>query len=237
MNYSEKLAKEYLLHLGYKEREICYECEGQEGADFVINGRIAVEVTGLERHVGVSADGKRLGEEGASIPVLKTVKRILSSLGPPTAGFSWFVNVQYSLPAPDKHDLERELRKHLKVFQNGAEQKPTEIQVFSGFAVELYRASQPGSYYFLAGGFNYTGSGELVSEEVGRSIEICIAAKAKKLSYLRLKGRYEKCWLALVDLISQGNIDASDRVTIPPHDWDKVIMISPLDPTKSFELL
>jgi hypothetical protein len=138
---------------------------------------------------------------------------------------------------PDKRDLEREVRKHLKAFQNGAEQKPTKIQIFSSFAIELCRAGQSGSHYFLMGGLNYSASGELASEELGRNLEIGIAAKAKKLSYLRSKGRYDECWLALADLISQGNIDASDKVTIPPHGWDKIIMISPLDPTKSFELL
>src|SRR5208337_4235943 len=153
MDDSEKAAKEYILHLGYKETEVRYEPppEGQAGPDFVVNGRVAVEVTRLEPHVGLSAEGKRLGEEGASIPVLKTVQQILSSFGPPKAGFSWFVNVDFSLPAPSKREVEREIRRHLTEFQNGAVQKPTRIQVFDNFTIELFRAGKLLSNYFQMG--------------------------------------------------------------------------------------
>jgi len=32
----------FILHLGYKEQEVPYDPEGQDGPDFVINGKIAV---------------------------------------------------------------------------------------------------------------------------------------------------------------------------------------------------
>jgi hypothetical protein len=144
--------------------------------------------------------------------------------------------VECSLPAPDKLLVEREVRKRLKAFQDGALQEPTKIQVFNNLAIELSRAGQLGPHYFLSGGLNHSDSGELVSEELERNREICIAAKAKKLSYLRSKHRDRKCWLALVDLISQGYMDARDITRTPAHDWDKIIMINPLDPKQSFDL-
>jgi hypothetical protein len=81
VNIDEQKAQEYFLHLGYKEAEVPFEPEGQGGPDFVIKGRIAVEVTRLNRHVRVSAKGKRLGEEDAD-RVYKTVEQVLCSLGP-----------------------------------------------------------------------------------------------------------------------------------------------------------
>jgi hypothetical protein len=229
----EKAAQEYILHLGYKEEEVPFEPAGQEGPDFVIKKRIAVEVTRLNRHVGVSAEGKRLGEEDAD-RVLEAVKQILQSLGPPTAGLSWFVSVECTLPAPRNRKVRREVCKHLKAFQNGSLQKPTRIKLFDNFAIELCRAGQIGSHYFLMGGLNHNDSGELVSEEMERSLKICIDAKARKLSYLRSKDL--ECWLALVDLVSYGYWGARDRVRIPPHGWDKIILINPRDAKQSFEL-
>jgi len=234
MDYCEKAVKEYILHLGYKEEEVLFEPEGQEGPDFVIKEKIAVEVRMLNRHVGVSRGGKCLTEEDA-IPVISTVAGVLRSFGPPTSGFSWFVCVECSLPAPDKDKIERELRRHLKAFQNAALQKPAKIQVLDRLAIELLPADGPRADYFLMGAFNHDHSGELLSDEFERNLKFCIDAKAEKLSRLRSKDR-ESCWLALADLISYGYYDASDGVSIPPHNWDKVIVINPLDQTKSLEL-
>ena len=232
MDESEKAAEEYILHLGFKR--VKYEPEGKKKPpDFLIDGRIAVEVTRLNRHVGVSAKGKRVGEESA-IPVERTVARVLRSFGPPMEGFSWFVDVECSLPAPGKAEIEREVAKHLKAFQNSALQKPTQIQVFDSFAIKLRRADQPGPNYFLMGSFNHDTSGALLSEEFERNLKICIDDKTAAVSSIRSK--YPEWWLALDDLVSYGHMDAEDRVRIPPHNWDKIILINPRDPTQSFEL-
>ncbi|MGA2040286.1 MAG: hypothetical protein ABSH42_13500 [Bryobacteraceae bacterium] len=233
MDDCEAAAKQYILHLGYKEQEVPYEPDGQDGPDFVIDGKIAVEVTRLNRHVGVSADGRRLGEESA-IPVEKTVATMLDSLGPPTAGFSWFVSIEFTLPPPGKREIEREVRKHLKAFQDRPLQESTRIRIFDNLTIELCRAGRIGSRYFLMGAPNHDVCGEMVVEALERNVSICIDDKGKKLSYLRSSDR--ECWLALADHIYWGWADAWHGVRIPPHGWDRVILINPLDPTQSFEL-
>src|SRR5208337_1915957 len=121
-------------------------------------------------------------------------------------------------------------------FQNGAVQKPTRIQVFDNFTIELFRAGKLLSNYFQMGTWNHDDSGDLLSQELEKNLRICIDAKAKKLSYLRSRD-WESCWLAPVDLISYGCWNARDRVNLPPHTWDKIMLINPLDPTRSFELV
>ena len=234
MDDCEKAAQEYILHLGYKEEEVPYEPEGESGPDFVINRRIAVEVTRLNHNVRDPAEGKRRGEE-AAIPVRRTFEETLRAFRPPTAGPSWYVRAECSLPAPGRREIQREVSKHLRAFLDAPLQEPTRLQVLPNFAIELFRAGQRGSDYFLSGGLDPNDRGELLSEGLEKNLRICIAAKAKKLSCLRSKDR-ESCWLALVDLVSYGQLRARDRIRIPPHGWDKIILINPLDPTQSFEL-
>lgn len=221
MDDSEKAAREYILYLGYKDEELLFEPQpdGQAGADLVVNGRIAIEVTRLESHVAPPTDGKRRGEEGAVIPVLNSISEILASFAPPTSGYSWFVNVDCNLPAPPKRTFERETHKRLKEFLAGP-QKPTKIHVLGNLVIELSLASRIGPYYFLMGNFNHQDCGGLLSDELEKNVSICIGAKAKRLSYLRKK-EWESCWLALVDRISHGYWDSRDKINVPPHGWDK----------------
>jgi hypothetical protein len=81
------------------------------------------------------------------------------------------------------------------------------------------------------GSFNHDTSGALLSEEFERNLKICIDDKTAAAP-----SKYPEWWLALDDLVTYGHMDAGDRVRIPPHNWDKIILINPRDPTQSFEL-
>jgi hypothetical protein len=66
---------------------------------------------------------------------------------------------------------------------------------------------------------------------------ICIEEKTRKVA--RVRSRYPEWWLALVDTIGYGHHDDSERADLRRliqvnDEWDKIILVSPLDPTQGF---
>lgn len=84
MDDSENVAYEYLLSLGIGS--VIYEPDGKVPPDFLVNGRIAVEVRRLNQNevtkTGIS------GLEEIRIPLHKNLVKLFSSLGPPKRGKS-----------------------------------------------------------------------------------------------------------------------------------------------------
>jgi hypothetical protein len=231
MDDSETLAQAYLTHLGFKN--VVYEPEGKsKPPDFLVEQRIAVEVRRLNQHeVSSQAGTKPRGLEEVAIPVWDNIQRLLPSLGPPNGGVSWYIHIRYSRPVPKRRALEDAVRRHLEAFRDGAVQNPTTIRVFKNFIIKLFRAGRLYSDYFVMGGRSDFDSGGWVIPELERNLKICIDEKTAKVSAIR--GKYSEWWLALIDRINYG---AQEAIQVPPHNWDKIILINPLDPTKAFEI-
>jgi hypothetical protein len=78
-----------------------------------------------------------------------------------------------------------------------------------------------------------------VLAEMNRNICICIADKNRKVA--RVWDRYPEWWLALVDRIGYGGLSEDERADLRQilqveHRWDKILMVSPLDSQRGFEL-
>ena len=107
------------------------------------------------------------------------------------------------------------------------------------FRIRFARARQPHEHVFLLGTWTDGDSGGFVVSDLQRNITICIADKNRKIAGVRTK--YSDWWLALVDRIGYGILDESDQEQLRQliqieHQWDKIVLINPLDPTKGFEL-
>jgi hypothetical protein len=74
-------------------------------------------------------------------------------------------------------------------------------------------------------------SGGWVTTELERNLQLCIDEKTAKMSAIRTK--YAEWWLLLVDHINYG---VEDALQVPPHDWDRIILVSPFDHTQAFEV-
>lgn len=96
MDDSEKTAKKYLEYLGFEG--IVYEPDGNVPPDFLVNGRIAIEVRRLNQNEG-NGSGFR-GLEEIAIPLQMKIGKLLASLGPPKSGSSWFVHYTVRRPVP-----------------------------------------------------------------------------------------------------------------------------------------
>jgi hypothetical protein len=235
MNRDEKVAREYLMHLGH--REIVYEPDGNKPPDFLVAGRIAVEVRRLNQNEVIGS--KVRGLEEVSIPFLMKFKTFLRSLGP-SKGRSWHVSYARRGPLPPWYQLERELRTYLEAVRDS----PREHQSGFGtahetFKVQLFRASKPHPDCFILGWPDDADSGDLVVAEMLKNLHICIEQKTRKIAAVR--HRYPAWWLVLIDRIAFGELDGHEQQLLREqlkvsHSWDKVIVVNPLDPRSALEL-
>jgi hypothetical protein len=230
MDESELVAEKYIMHLGYNKP--IFEPEGQSTPpDFLVDNRIAVEVRRLNQSEESSLPGQRRGLEEVAIPLWKCVERLLPSLGPPTGQVSWYIHVKFDRPVPERRLLEDAIRTTLETFRDSPVQNPTTIRLFKTFELEIFRAGRAYPQYFVMGGKSDDDAGGWVIEELERNLRICIDEKTAKVSGIRAK--YSEWWLLLVDRINYGQ---EETIQVPPHDWDKIILINPHDHRQAFEL-
>jgi len=73
-----------------------------------------------------------------------------------------------------------------------------------------------------------------VNEELEKNISLCIAEKSKKIA--PYKSKYPKWWLVLVDFIIDGRPADGQTLQLPHPDWDRVIIIHPVDYSRAYEV-
>ena len=90
----------------------------------------------------------------------------------------------------------------------------------------------------MLGGCSDRDSGGWVLPEMERNLHICVAEKTRKVS--RVRADYPEWWLLLVDHVGHGLSDF-DREQFRQqvqmvHDWDKIILVDPLDLTRALQV-
>jgi hypothetical protein len=143
MDQSETWAKDYLIYRGFKSDDVLFEPDGNVPPDFLVEGRIAVEVRRLNQH-WESASGDLQPMEELSIPLLIRLRKLLDSFGLPTNGVSWYVVHRFGRPQLTK-DWESILRAELEPFQKGEiEDHDRTVRIDNHFNMRLIRRSEPG---------------------------------------------------------------------------------------------
>jgi hypothetical protein len=235
MNDSEKTIFEYLQsqNLG----TVVYEPDGNVPPDFLVNGRIAVEVRRLNENVETAAGHQ--GLEEISKPLNALVKNALAAMGAPVDGTSWFVFYTYSRPLPPWRELDILLRRALGQVRDQSNLERREIHVANKMHLRLTPASKVHPYLFILGGSEDHDSGGFVIAELAYNLRLCIEEKRSKV--LKMKDRYPEWWLALEDRIAYGALDEQDQEHLrqliqPDVGWNKIILVSPLNSSIGFEL-
>ena len=234
MDRTEQAAADHLAHLGYDN--VVYDPDGKVPPDFLLEGSIAVEVRRLNQNEVTEAGAR--GLEESSIPLLMSFKKLLTSLGPPRTGVSWFVHYSFRRPLPPWNQLCPVLTQHLKAFQDTPQhQKPASVTVYNSLTIDFFPASTVHPSFFLLGACHDEDSGGFVLHEIEENLRLCIREKSLKIASYRHK--YPRWWLILVDLIGYG-LDERDREMFQQrkmeHGWDKIILLNPLDARSGFEL-
>ncbi len=227
MDQSEKIAHDYFSHQGF--RQIVFEPEGKKTPDFLLDGRIAVEVRRLNQNCCYNETSLE-GIESLAITTARNLKNVLDSFGPAPGDCSWFVDIRFSRPQEESWKvLNRKVCSELKLFLDAPDQKQTWRMVNRNFGLRLEPAPSARPKLFSLGAVFDLDSGGWVTPELERNLKICIDEKTAKVASIRHK--YDEWWLVLVDHIS---LATGENLMVPPHDWDRIILINPFDPCRAF---
>jgi hypothetical protein len=139
MDSSERLVAEFLAHSGYTD--VVYEPDGNVPPDFLIDGRIAVEVRRLNQNH--ETGGRTHGLEEVAIPLWQRVRKLALSLGPPTRNASWFVFFDFTRPVQPWKNFESKLREALEGFISRATHEKASFALGNGFKLLVFQASNP----------------------------------------------------------------------------------------------
>ena len=235
MDNTEKHVREHLIHCGYAHIE--YEPNGNIPPDFLVDGKIAVEVRRLNQRCFSESDEK--GLEEVSIPLWNRLGKLLASFGPPSRGESWYVFYRFSRPMGTWKSLEQTIRTGLKDFVADANHSKRIVAKAQGIEVEVIaKKSQPQISMFIMAGCSDQDSGGWLLAEMEANIRYCASEKSRKVQKFRSK--YDRWWLALVDHIGYGldNFDCEmfrDQVSVD-HNWDKILIIDPNDHKRWLEI-
>lgn len=237
MDDTERIAEQYLLSLGLGDP--AFEPDGNVPPDFLLGGRIAIEVRRLNQYKTLPTGAIEPLDE-LSNPFVRNVEGYLPNFGASARGESWFVFLHFSRPLERWRKLRRKLANVLDSFKRGSNRLLDSyfFEVTSNFEIELWRARKPHSEFFLLGGSADEDSGGFVLVETTRSLTVCIPEKEAKVE--RFRCRYPEWWLVLVNYVGLAlNADdlSSLRETQPvSHTWDKVILVNPLNPLIGAEI-
>jgi hypothetical protein len=232
MNRDENIAEGYLksLDLG----PAVHEPDGNQMPDFLVDGRIAVEVRRLNQHVEID-DGTE-GLESVEAALGRFIDRLLPTLGPANEEGSWWVSYHFRRPL-DLKALKRDIPRALRDFTGKRADKAYRFELQPNFGMDLQSTSDTHPHKFLLGAYNDYDAGGFVGAEIIRNANLCIAEKAAKLSSVR--ERYPEWWLLLVDRIGP-NLNASERNDLPNHispaPWDRVVLLDPAAPSRALTI-
>lgn len=235
MDDSEELAFQYLTSLGYTD--IKYEPDGNIPPDFLINGRIAVEVRRLNKQIA-SENGYE-GIEKKTYPLVAWLQNLLNRISPNNHSESWYVHFSFERPIPNRSAIEQHITEHLTEFSNLEHKKFFEFELNDNFEYCITKASTIHETFFVLGCYIDHDRGGWLLGDILESARNCIKEKSQKTAKFRQK--YPEWWLVMPNYISPTHLSDEDKNQLRqnlnlPHDWDKIIIINPSAPRSGFEL-
>lgn len=235
MDETETLVNRFLVSRGYKN--IVYEPDGNVPPDFIVDERVAVEVRRLNQSIEIN--GKVEGLEELAIPLWKQLRAFFQTFPTPPHANSWHVFYSFRRPISPWRKLRPKIAEILQSFVlSPPADDALDVQVEPGFRMRFSRASKAYPTYFVLGGNTDHESGGFMLAEMEKWIQYYVNEKTKKIKpFRRLYGEW---WLIMVDYIGYGleglDIDMfQDQVTVL-HDWDRLIIVNPRNPTNYFEI-
>ena len=231
MDAAEALAERYLVYFGFGP--VRYEPDGNCPPDFVTADGTAVEVRRLNQHF--DRDGESVALEHDSFPYLAGMRHVLASFGSSKGGQSWWVGFHFHRPAPLWKKVEPKVRAALTDIDRAGAVTDRKIAIIRRFSITVLPCSSAQGERFLLSGYSDNDAGGWFVHEIQRNIQICVDEKTRKIA--RFRSQYPRWWLILVDHIGYGGSDFEaellrERARVR-HDWDRVVLLSPLDHTRA----
>ena len=228
----EKHAQRFLSHRGHAT---VYEPDGNVAPDFLVDGRIAVEVRRLNQNHR-AADGRVEGIEQALRSLTAKVKQVAYAL-PGPEGESWFIGIDFRRPVENWRTLHPKIKRGLQAFIDKPHRAPTEVDINPNLTISFFQASRPHPTFFVMGGVMDEHAGGWLIEELATNIDICIAEKSQKVD----RAKYKEWWLILVDRTGLGFCEDDDypdlrRSIAGSGAFDKVIFLHAEDQARSYDV-
>lgn len=236
MDTSETLAFHYLtsLHLG----DVVYEPDGNVPPDFLVNGRIAVEVRRLNQN-SEGRLGRPQGLEELVIPLRHKIQKCLREYGPSQDGECWYVGYGFRRPLDSWKVLRPLIDEALTEFKRSPERIRKKIKLTKRFNIDFFPAGVDHGSFYILGVHMDEDSGGWVMSELDRNLRICIAQKEAKV--LPYRQKYPIWWLVLDDHIDYA-VDYEDRERFKAevtqrirHSFDKIVLLDPRGKRRAFE--
>jgi hypothetical protein len=240
MDDSERLAEDFLKRWGFKD--VVFEPDGNVSPDFLCDGRVAVEVRRLNKSHDEGRGGRPTGLEEVSVPLLKSFRKYLPSLGPAQATKPCvFVSYSFSRPVPRWKVLEREIDAILRPLIETPPKRVRTYRLDAGneFSITVVPAGGRHEHFFVLGGYSDNQSGGWLLQEVDTHLKLYIAEKTEKISARRAK--YPEWWLLMPDHIAYGLDEFEQSLfgntsDLDPGGFDRVILLDPRDASRSFQV-
>jgi len=232
MDRSERVAYEYLLFRGHLD--VVYEPDGNIPPDFLVDGHIAVEVRRLNQN-DFSVMPHR-GIEESEIPLKMHLVRLLASYG--SSNVTRFIGLDFRRPLPKWSVIEKGARTFLDNVAADALPKGSVRMVAPNVELEYSCAVANAGDAFDLGVVSDDDWGGWLLEQLDNNLRLCVDEKTRKVAPYR--SRYPEWWLVLIDQVAYGLPDHNRQQfrqnTRIEHDWDKIIIVSPIDHSHYFEM-
>ncbi|MFD3190123.1 hypothetical protein ACFMPD_07590 [Sedimentitalea sp. HM32M-2] len=234
MDETEKRALQLLYAL--EPGSWCYEPDGNCPPDFALNGKVAVEVTRLNKAIEI--DRKQINLDSDIRSICDSFTGQLKRFDSKNNTTTWFV--RFSLKRPiDWRQVRTDLRQFLKqVFHE--ENIPAEpVRISSGFCLHFYQASfEPDIRYRFAGYLDRNNTGWVIPTLADNIRRI----SSRKFDLTQpFRDTYSSWWLVLENHISfslAGPIELNELLDALPiiRGWHRILIFDPRHPTKFAEI-
>ncbi len=230
MDHPERVALEHLRFRGFSS--VVYEPDGKKPPDFLVDGRIAVEVRRLAQTNGTT--GADLDE--SSIPLANGLRGLFASYG--ASEVTRFIDARFSRPLPKWPQVRRGARRFLDAVQTGQLPEGASQTIAPNVALQYVCSARVGGAAFELNDLDDSDWGGWLLGEYGRNLAFCVAEKLTKIRPFRYK--YPEWWLILVTQpvygLTKRNISLFRKASHVAHDLERLIVVDGGDPTCYFEI-
>ena len=230
MDASEEIVEKYLLTLS---SNVVFEPDGNIPPDFLLDSRIAIEVRRLNQNIN------NKGLEETRLPLRDRMGKLFQTFGPPVSNESWLVDYRFKRPIDNWKKLRSTVKSHLKAFYSFPKKENMKIKISENFEIDIRKITGDYPTFYVLPGYKDSDAGGWLLYEMEKNINICVEEKLRKT--LPFRDKYPEWWLMLVDRIGYGLSTSDqeflrDRLADIDHNFDKVILIDPLNHKRVFEL-
>lgn len=247
-NCDERRAHQWLKSQGYTDiRDL--SVDGQDPPDFVVDGRVGVEVRRLNWMTDANTENQ--GIEEIEKPLERTISKILEDAGEPPGGYS--VDVSCDLldtSLPDTKVIRRQVGQavddYVKILDKALQSGKTSgswgkrLKCRLDMHFQHFLTPGPGKFILIPVEAAAHLRGWVVKDLID-NIRRCIADKTDKIKHkVHL---YPEWWLVLVerDLYAPGNSDDS-WITIrnglgDTKPWSRIVVLSVIQPSSHVDVI